>query len=384
MKILIIHTEYTQPGGEDTVVSQEANLLKQKHNVKTLLFKNRKGLAGFFQFAISIWNIRSAFIVRSQIKEFKPDIIHLHNWHFASGPIVIRVANKMGVPIINTLHNYRLICPSGILLNNNQLFLDSINQSFPWSAISKKAYKNSIILSFWLAVVVWFHRKIKTWEMVSTYLCLTPSAIDLFTDSWMAPLKNKFRSKPNFTISEKSLNEKIKKRGNHFIYIGRLSEEKGLKLLIDAFQQLPYQLKIAGDGPLKEDVIKATTNSNISYLGTLNSAEVSNELSIANALIFPSIWFETFGLVITEAFSNSCAVLSTNIGAPKSIVNNGINGFCFESNNIESLKETIRYWEALPILQKEEIRSNALNTYKEKYSPTNQHKYFDEIYRKVL
>lgn len=383
MKILVVHTNYTQYGGEDAVVKQEINLLKNNHEVESIIFKNRKGLKGLLQFLISIWNLKSAYIVKKKINAFNPDIIHIHNWHFASGPMIIRTAAKFKTPIVHSLHNYRLICPSGTLMLKNKLFTESIKRNFPWTAVVKKVYKNSRILTFWLAVIVWFHNKIGTWDLVNSYICLTPSAIDLFTTSNINIDSSKFVSKPNFSSPNK--NRKVFDREDYFLFIGRLSEEKGVRLLINAFEKLSFKLKIAGEGSLKSYVIESSkNNSNITYLGLLNNEEVSVELNKTNALIFPSIWLEPFGLVITEAFSNACAVISTNIGAPYSIVDNNNNGFHFESNNLLDLILVIEKWMLLSRNEKESMRNNALKTFLSKYSPEKQYEFFNNIYSNVL
>lgn len=379
LKILIIHTHYLQHGGEDTVVKQEISLLKKKHEVECVFFKNKKGVKGLTQFLFSIWNIKSANIVKKKIKNFKPDLIHLHNWHFASGPLIIRAAKKLKIPIVHTLHNYRLICPSGTLMDNNQMFVESIAQNFPWTAVRKQVYRNSMALTFWLAFVVWFHKIIGTWKMIDSYICLTPSAIDLFSSSNIGIHKDKFISKPNF--SPLNNDDSILDKEDCFLFVGRLTEEKGVRLLIKAFETLSYKLKIVGEGPLKEYVLDATnSNSNISYLGVLKKEDVCIELKKANALIFPSIWLEPFGLVITEAFSSSCAVISTNIGAPKSLIENKKNGFHFESNNVHDLISIIKKWESLTIEEKEVMRKHALKVFLSKYSPKKQDAFFNNIY----
>ncbi|OBX23952.1 hypothetical protein A9996_15360 [Gelidibacter algens] len=254
MRILIIHTQYYHFGGEDSVVDQEIEILKKSYVVDSLIFKNHNGLKGAIQFASSIWNIKKAKIVKAKIKAFKPDIVHLHNWHFSTGPLIIRTIKKMGVPLVCTLHNYRLLCPSATLLNKNILFLDSLEQSFPWKAIKNKVYKNSWVLTFWLAIIVWSHKKIRTWDKINCFICLTPSMAKLYKDSNFSINNSSFLVKPHFVFQSK--NNKIAEKGNDFIYVGRLSEEKGIHLLIEAFKDLPYNLKIIGDGYMREIIKK--------------------------------------------------------------------------------------------------------------------------------
>lgn len=383
LKILVIHTQYNHYGGEDAVVSQEIQLLKENHIVESLIFKNEIGLKGLFQFFCSIWNSKVAEIINSKISVFKPDIVHLHNWHFAIGPLLIRKIKKNRIPIIVTLHNYRLLCPSATLTNNGELFLESLNEKFTWTAIQNKVYKNSYILTFWLALITWIHTKIKTWHKVDFFICLTQSMKDYFKDSKLKIDESKILIKPHFVFGSK--NQDTLKRENHFLFVGRLSKEKGIDLLIEAFKNLPNKLKIIGDGPMREFIeTSAINNKNITYLGQLSRDEVSSELKKADALINPSVCLETFGLVIIEAFSNQCSVITSDIGGPKSIVSNGINGLHFKSGDVDDLKRQIVYWSDLNELNKNKIRKVAFDTYLNFYSPEKQLELFEYIYKKSI
>ncbi|NGY37406.1 glycosyltransferase family 4 protein [Flavobacterium sp. XN-5] len=383
MKILLIHSHYQLQGGEDSVVEQEMELLKQDHTVEVLYFQNQAGLKGALQFLCSIWNIGSATAVRKKIQEFKPDIVHVHNWHFAMGPLVFREIYRLRIPIVHTVHNYRLLCPSAILLYKGQLFTDSLKQAFPWKAILNKVYRSSIAQTFWLAFVVWFHKKIGTWQKIDAYVCLTPFAVELFQQSNFRVSKEHFTVKPNFRIAP-VVDSKIEKE-SHFLFIGRLSEEKGIDVLLDAFKELPYLIKIAGEGPLKELVEEGSKQfSNISYLGNLSSEKVVAELQKTQALIFPSVWYEGMPMTIIEAFSVGTPIIASNLGAMSSMISNEQNGFHFESSNVNDLKQTITKFNMLSDSVKEEMGSNAFKSYTEKYSPELQQQYFDAIYSAVL
>ncbi len=383
MKILVIHTHYQLHGGEDTVVKQEMKLLKQHHIVEVLCFQNQAGWQGALQFLCSIWNIGSAKTVRKKIQEFKPDVVHVHNWHFAIGPMVFREINRFGIPIVHTVHNYRLLCPSAILLHKGNLFTNSLRESFPWKAVRNKVYRSSAAQTFWLAFVVWFHKKIGTWKKIDRYVCLTPFAVELFQESKFGISKDRFVVKPNFTGAVKVPH--CIERETHFLFIGRLSEEKGIEILLNAFKGSPFLLKIAGDGPLKELVLNTIKqSSNISYLGNLTSAKVTEELQKTQALIFPSVWYETFGLVNIEAFANETPVLASKIGAPKSLIIDGYNGFHFEPGDVDNLKAIVAKFNALSISEKKRMGLNAFQNYKSHYSPEMQQGYFDAIYNNVL
>ncbi|MFC4477158.1 glycosyltransferase [Flavobacterium chungangensis] len=383
MKILIIHTRYQMFGGEDIVVDQELNLLKQHHTVEVIYFQNHLGWRGAMQFLGSIWNVSSARKVRKKIKEFKPDLVHIHNWHFALGPLVFRKISQLKIPVVHTIHNYRLLCPSGILLNKGQLFNHSLYQRFPYTAIFKKVYRSSFFQTFWLSFIIWFHKKIGTWSKIEKYLCLTSFAVELFQKSNFNVPVEKFAVKPNFVMTDKTKLEV--KRGNHFLFVGRLSDEKGVKVLIDAFRNSSYELKIAGDGILKQLVVDASLdNKNICYLGSIQNKEVRLELKKAQALIFSSIWYEGMPMTIIEAFSCRTPVIASNLGAMSSMVSNNLNGFHFEQGNAEDLIKTLQSFDKLSQEVRKEIQNNAYQTYKEKYSVNSQLSYFNDIYMSII
>ncbi|MDR1181671.1 MAG: glycosyltransferase family 4 protein, partial [Bacteroidales bacterium] len=248
MKILIIHTAYRYKGGEDSVVESEKKLLHDNgHDVHSLIFNNPDSpVKALLMFFIALFNPVSYFKVSKAIEEFQPDVIHIHNWHFAASPSVFWAARRKHIPVVHTLHNYRLLCPSGILFHQGKLFLDSLKQDFPWRAVRKKVYRNSVFQTFWLAFVVWFHEKTGTWNKVNKYIALTLFGKDLFVSSNPTVFTNKIIVKPNFTYGDKSFN--VKRQADSFLFIGRLSEEKGMDCLLEAFKLTGLKLKIGGNG----------------------------------------------------------------------------------------------------------------------------------------
>ena len=383
LKILIIHTHYQYQGGEDTVVLQEMELLKQFNTVEVLSFQNQGGWKGAIQFLMSIWNLRVANKVKKKIQDFKPDIVHVHNWHFATGPILFRLIKKYNIPLVHTVHNYRLVCPSAILYDKGKLFTKSLDQSFPWNAVSNSVYRNSMVQTFWISFIVWFHKKINTWKKIDLYLCLTPFSIAIFQKSNFGVSEDKFVVKPNFTQNLSI--PKLVEREKHFLFIGRLSEEKGIETVINAFKNLPFVLKIAGDGPLKALVEKTTKeSSNIFYLGNLDKETVGKEMMKAQALIFPSVWYEGMPMTILEAFSRSTPIIASDLGAMTTMISNGYNGFLFESGNVNDLKYCVKKFDALTWNVKEQMGLNSFEKYESNYSPKLQKDYFNSIYKKVI
>src|SRR5690606_3950382 len=229
--------------------------------------KNLTGLAGLKQFLVQANNKRSNKLVEEEIADFKPDIVHIHNLHFAGGWEIISVIKKWDIPLIMTLHNYRLLCPSGILYHAGNLFLDSLSEKFPWQAIKKKVYKNSMLLTFWLGWTLYRVKRSKILDGVNRYVVLTEFAKKLFVSSDLGIAESKYHIKPNFVSPQKG--DYRKERKEHFLFVGRLSEEKGLDILLEAFKNTGSLVYIAGSGPMEEKVREYTLRypSNFVFLG---------------------------------------------------------------------------------------------------------------------
>jgi glycosyltransferase involved in cell wall biosynthesis len=380
MKILVVHCSYKYKGGEDTVVEEEIKLLSSEgHEVELLMFSNSgNDLLKVLQLP---FNVSSYLRTRRVIKIFKPDIVHIHNLHFAASPSVIYAIKNSNLPFVNTLHNYRLLCPSATLFHNDTLFLDSLKEGFPWSAVKKGVYKNSVLLTFWLAFSMKIHGWLGTWKLCNKYIVLTDYAQKMLLESNLQLKKDQITIKPNFCDAAGVTNSA---RSNHFLFIGRLTVEKGIRLLLHTFSALPYELRIAGDGPLKSEVIAFSKKfSNIKFLGSLNKNEVVQQLQLCSTLVFPSIWFEGMPLIIIEAFSCGTPVIASELGAMGSMIIPGYNGLHYKPENDKDLTSQINKWISMGHEEKMAIRKNALKTYEELYSPKTNAKQLLTIYNSV-
>ncbi len=197
MKVLLIHTCYTERGGEDAVFESENSLLAYKNvEVETLLFNNDRYV--LMNLLLAPFNIVSYYRVIEKIKQYRPDVIHVHNWHFAASPSIIWAAKRCKVPVVLTLHNYRMLCPSGILFHQGELYFDSLTGGFPWKAVQKKVYRNSAVLTFWLSVTIRLHKRLGTWSKVDHFITLTEFARQIFLQSDIGIKSEKISVKPNF------------------------------------------------------------------------------------------------------------------------------------------------------------------------------------------
>jgi glycosyltransferase involved in cell wall biosynthesis len=382
VKILLVHTYYKIRGGEDATFEQEDKLLRENNDVETVVYHNNTGIKGFFQFLFSVWNVAAAKKLIKRIKSFQPSVIHIHNWHFAAGPAIIRAAKQHNIPVVITLQNFRLLCPSASLMNGEKLFLDSIHQNFPWTAVKKGVYRNSILQTFWLAFVVWFHKKTGTWKKVDRFIVLTPFAQNLFLHSSLGLSKKQLVIKPNF-INLPVLENKPARSG--FLFAGRLTEEKGIKILIEAFSKTTIPIKIAGEGPLLDFVKNAMQNNpNIQYVGRLNNRSLINAMASCEALIFPSVWYEGMPITILESFATATPVIASNLGAMQFMIEHNYNGLHFAQGSVEDLLDKVFLWQSFSEKQKQEMGQNAFQSYIQQYTAEKNKQLLTDIYTEII
>ncbi|WP_345952711.1 glycosyltransferase [Mucilaginibacter sp. PAMB04168] len=380
MRILLIHCAYHYLGGEDVTVAKELDLLRSKGNeVELLLFSNNS--VPLFNLLQLPFNIKSYLATEKKISEFKPDIVHIHNLHFTGSTSVLYAVKKRAA-VVYTLHNYRLICPSGTLFSKGKLYLRSLKTTFPLNAVFNRVYKGSALLTMWLSATIWLNHTLGVWKLVNRFIVLTDYSKKLIEESQLSVKQAQLVIKPNFTEHNESAHSI---RNNEFLYVGRLSDEKGIQVLMDAFTNSSLSLNIIGDGPYKEQVLAATkVNANIKYIGFQDKENISKAMSECTALIFPSIWYETFGLTIIEAFAVSTPVIAANIGAASSLISHGVNGLHFEPGNAESLRKTINLWDKYAESEKHKFRENAVNTYMKYYTPDNNYEQLIDIYNQAI
>ena len=380
MKVLLIHTSYKFKGGEDDVVFNELELLRLNGVTADLFqFSNKKNT--FFKFLQLPFNVSSYIKTRKKLRSFKPDIVHVHNLHFGGSPAVIAALKKEKVPFVLTLHNYRLLCPSATLFNKGEIFLHSVKKQFSWKAIYEGVFHQSKLLTFWVSVSIKFHHWMGTWDAGSRYIVLSKHSDSIFRNSILKLASDRIIIKPNFCYAPKL---SVFRQGNYYLYVGRLTEEKGIMLLLNTFASLKLPLKIVGSGPLEEEVEAWCLRfSNIEYQGFRKREDVLNLLMDCNALVFPSLCFETFGMVIIEAFSTGTTVIASRRGSMLNTITDKFNGLHFEPGNKADLIEKINTWEYLKEEEKEVYRKNARLTY-EQYSPEKNAKQLISIYTAVL
>ena len=369
MKILQIHNKYRYFGGEDSVVNEEAILLRShNHEVDQLIRDNSEELISFQDKFNAFKNIsysyKSVDILNKELLKFgSPDIVHVHNifplWTYS----VFDFFKKRNVPIIMTLHNYRLIWEKLGLFNKDRkkygYFKDSNIGSF---IISKFINKRKDLL-----------------KNVSKFITHTEFTKQEFSVHGIP--ENKLVIKPNFLNLTEKKTQSISEK-NNAIFASRISKEKGILSLIKAFEKININLDVLGDGPLFNEIKKNNIN-NIKLHGNLSRDEVNKYINKSKFLVFPSEWYESFPMTILEAFREGTLVLASNIGSIKSIIKDRFNGILFEPGNKSDLIDKVK-WILNNQKECDQIALNANNEFNKKYSSEVNYKQLKDVYEKVI
>lgn len=382
MRILIIHNQYQHIGGEDFVMGQEMEALRKNHEVDLYTVRNVKGLKGYLQYLLYPINWPEVKKIKERINEFKPDIIHIHNMHYALGPLFILHIQKMKIPMLMTLHNFRLICPSATLFYDGNIYLNSINSDFPWDAVKKKVLENSYFKTFWTAFTYWIHRKCGTFNAISRFITLSEFSKSIFTKSKLNVPLDKFVVKPNFVRVAEVTKEYP---SDYFVYVGRLSEEKGIIPLLHAWKATDHKIKIFGTGPLQKEVELIVSNSpNMQYMGFQDKQTLSNQIASASAVIVPSVCYESMPLAVLEAYALGTPVIASSIGILTEMVVPLYTGLLFDPHNHINMVQTLAEWKSLPKEKILEIKANCQKEYLQKYSQPIVMNELEKIYNEVL
>ncbi|MBQ8570059.1 MAG: glycosyltransferase family 4 protein [Kiritimatiellae bacterium] len=345
LRILLVHNRYKLRGGEDSVFEAERDMLiAAGHNVHIYEVTNdtiSENTSKFKLFIDTIWNKSSYKKALEIINEFKPDVVHCHNTFPLISPSIYYACDKAGVPVVQTLHNYRLTCLNGYLFREQecQLCEKCLGKS-PIRGIFKKCYRNSLAASATVAAMLIVHRILGTYrKKVTKYIALSHFAKYNFTKKCGLP-EDKVVVKPNIVTLPKEVPQLHKEK--NVLFIGRISPEKGVKTLISAWSLLKdtfgFKLIIIGDGPEKDTLSqKYQNNKSISFLGGLPHDEVIIQLTKASLLVFPSILYEQFAITPIEAMSQATPVLVSDIAKNATIVQDNISGRYFKAGDINDL-----------------------------------------------
>jgi glycosyltransferase involved in cell wall biosynthesis len=349
MKIVLVHNEYQQRGGEDVVFEQEKRILERAgHDVVTYCRSNHEieelSTIGRATLVIrTVWASDTHRDFGALLDRENPDVVHVHNTLVMISPSIYSACRKRGVPVVQTLHNFRLLCPGAQFLRDGQICEDCVEHSLMRS-VRHGCYRDSRPATASVALMLAWHRRSGTWdELVDRYIALTDFARDKFIASGFAA--DKIVVKPNFVDPDPGAKESA---GKDAIYIGRLSKEKGLHTLIEAWKRLPKNcaLQIIGDGPerkaLEEDAQRCGLTS-IQFRGRLSHEESLAAMKSASFLIMPSEWYEGFPMTLAESFACGTPVICSKLGSMEEIIDDGRTGLHFAAGDAEDLARKIEW-----------------------------------------
>jgi glycosyltransferase involved in cell wall biosynthesis len=383
MKILLCHNYYQQPGGEDQVFADETRLLRSNgHEVLPYTLHNDaiQHMGSWKIAGQTIWNRGTYNEVRKLIRRQRPDLMHCHNTFPLISPSVYYAARIENVPVVQSLHNSRLLCPNGLLLRNQRICEDCLGRFISWPSVVHGCYRGSRAASAVVTAMLATHYAKKTWtRAVDRYIALTEFSRQKFISGGI-PAKM-IAIKPNCVDPDPGSGAG---RGGYALFAGRLSPEKGIDVLLDAWSRLDGRipLKIAGDGPLAERVrAAAAENRAITYLGRQPLAELLPLVGEAACLILPSVWYEQCPKILIESFAKGTPVLASRLGAMAELVDHGRTGLLFAPDSAEDLATAVRQlWAQLPAT---DMRRAARQEYEAKYTAKSNYEQLMEVYRQA-
>lgn len=369
MKILLCHNHYHQIGGEDLCFAEEGELLERHgHEVVRFSLTNRAiEETGRVRLATrTIWNQQVYRRLRALIRRENPGVAHFTNTFPLISPSAYYAARAEGVPVVQALHNYRLVCPNAQLLRDRRPCEDCLGKSVPWPGVLHGCYRASRSATGTVAAMLAIHRAAGTWSRaVDLYYAPSEFARRKLIEGGLAA--ERVGVKANFVHPDPCQGDGL---GGYAVYVGRLSEEKGLHSLLSAWERLGDRmpLKIVGTGPLADEVQRAAArNPSIECLGLRPLEEVLTIIGAARCLVMPSIWFEPFGRTVIEAYAKGTPVIAAKIGALAEIVDDGRTGLHFEPGNASDLASKLERLLDSPGLTSK-LRGQARQEYLDRYT----------------
>ena len=379
-KVLIVHNYYQIPGGEDTVVANEKKLLEE-HGHEVVLYTRHnselKTLSKMQKLLLpisTIFNFQTYKEVKKIIREEKIEIVHVHNTLNLVSPSVYYAAWSCQVPVVQTVHNFRLLCPGATFFRDGHVCEECLSKGLT-CAVKHKCYRGSRVQTLACVISTWIHRFIGTYKKLN-YICLTE-----FNRGKLLTLKQIKKEqifiKPNFVEEAKEIIP-YEKRKNQCIYVGRLEEIKGIDVLLEAWKLLGNdapELLMCGKGPLEDwakEFIEKNRLSKVKLLGFVPNTEVRKMIGESKALILPTQVYEGFPMTIAESYACGTPVIGSDLGNTGSLIENGISGYRFDPKSSEGLAAAVK--------SMEKSESGLRPDFIKKYSSERNYRILREIY----
>jgi glycosyltransferase involved in cell wall biosynthesis len=352
MHILQVHNKHIHAGGEDVTVETERHMLaRHGHTVTQWIVDNSiLTTAGLFkQTSIalqSLWSVSVYKKAKQLIRNHDPDIVHVHNTIPLISPSIYAAAHACGLPVVQTLNNYRLICPASPLYRDGRLCEECVDRIFPFPAIRYACYRQRRLQTAFVAATLFLNKLIGTYEKhIDFFIAPNEFTRQKFVEGGFPA--DRIAVKPHFVLSDFSPGEQP---GDYALYAGRLVAHKGFRTLLDAWRLLSpaIPLKIIGNGPLAY-LLNEDVPAGVEYCGVIEHREMTRWMRDARLFLFTSEWYEPFGYTIVESFASGRPVIGARIGNIPEMVRDGSSGWLYEPANAEDLARTIRMAWADPV-----------------------------------
>jgi glycosyltransferase involved in cell wall biosynthesis len=396
MKVLLVHNSYQQPGGEDTVVDLEQQLLEAyDHEITTYRRSNhelkRSPFSVIGQSLNAIWSLDTFREFSAVLADQKPDVVHIHNTFVRISPSIYSACRNANVPVVQTLHNYRLLCPASNFFRHGSVCEECVHEGL-WRSVRHACYRGSHFATAAVALTLGIHRILKTWDRsVDIFIAPTQFVRRKFIEAGLPA--SRILVKPNFVSpdprsSPASSQPSSPAAKRYALFVGRLSPIERVQTLLDAWARLPapIPLVIVGGGPERTELQRVANEKGLTsvvFKGHLEHQEAIATMHSADFLIFPSEWYETFGLGIVEAFGCGIPVISSRLGAMEELVDDGRTGLHFNPGDPQDLADKVSWAYSHPDEMLRMGREARLE-YETKFTAEHNYNNLMDIYRTAV
>lgn len=387
LSVLIVHNEYVLAGGEDSVLQAERDLLRAHGDRVDLHIVTSKSIKTISQKLAVAWNFSHSRAAKREIKEqirkLRPDVVHVHNFVPLITPSVFDACQEAGVPVVQTLHNFRYLCSPGVLLRNGEICEQCIGGSHYHAALHK-CYRGSFIQSMIHANMLERNRGKRGWiHKVDRFIAVSAFTREKYIEGGFSPerLVVKYNFLPD-SMAPPPANVDDRWRTPKALFVGRVDRVKGVRTMIEAWQDMDIPLDVIGPGPLLEE-IRERAPSNVNVLGAKSRQETMAAMRQATFLVMPSEWYETCPMVLVEGMAHGLPIVASRLGGMKEIILDGDTGLLFEPGNADDLEDKARWMFAHP-REVKAMSHRARAIFEQRYSADQNYRELRKIYEDVI
>lgn len=378
MRVLFVHNAYRQRGGEDSVVDDEVHLLRD-HGVEVELYRrDNHDIESMGRLSVArdtLWSPRTRHETDLVMQRFMPDVLHVHNTFPLISPSLYWTASARHIPVVQTLHNFRLLCPQAMLLREGKVCEDCVGK-LPWRGVARRCYRESMSQSATLATMLGLHRVLGTYaHKVTRYIALNDFCRSVFVRGGLPD--SRFRVKPNF-VPDPGVTAGVR---SGMVFVGRLSKEKGVSVLAAALRMhAGLTCEVIGAGP-EEACLREIPGAILA--GWRQTDYIFERMRSARALVMPSLWYENFPRTLVEAFACGLPVIASRLGAMAALVREGETGLLFEAGNAADLADKLVWADSHPG-EMQRMGEAARSEYEAHYTPQRNLDILLDIYSDAI